>query len=90
MNNENLIKKNIELSAEFGKYLLDNPDIAAKIPPEAAIVFLDETDPELTEYNLALSKEALKQGKPVVKVHIKGLAPETTRLLEPHLEFAGK
>jgi hypothetical protein len=31
MNKEEIVRKNIELSSEFGKYMLDNPELAAKI-----------------------------------------------------------
>ena len=85
---EKLVKKNIELSTEFGKFLLDNPALAAKVPSEATIIFIDESDSELTKYNIALSQEAKRRHRPVVKVRIRGLAPEVTRLLEPKLEFA--
>lgn len=88
MNKEELIKKNIELSTEFGKFLLDNPKIAEKIPLEAVIIFVDESDAELTRYNLFLAKSAERESRPIIKVRIKGLAPETTRLLKPKLEFS--
>jgi hypothetical protein len=88
MNKEKLVKKNIELSSEFGKFMLDNPELAEKIPKEAMIVFIDESDSELTHYNLSLAKQAEKEKRPIIKVRIKGLAPETTRLLEPKLEFS--
>jgi hypothetical protein len=88
MNKEKLVKKNIELSSEFGKYMLDNPELAARIPKEAVIIFIDESDSQLTQYNLSLAKQAEKEGRPIIKVRIKGLAPETTRLLEPKLEFS--
>ena len=88
MNKEEMVRKNIELSSEFGKFMLDNPELAEKIPQEAVIVFIDESDPELTRYNLSLATQAEKEGRPIIKVRIKGLAPETTRLLEPKLEFS--
>ena len=88
MTKEELTKKNIELSTEFGKFILDNPELAVKIPPEAVIIFIDESDPQLTQYNLSLAKQAEAEGRSIIKVKIKGLAPETTRLLEPKLEFS--
>jgi hypothetical protein len=88
MNKEELVTKNIDLSTEFGKFILDNPGLAAKIPPEAVIIFIDESDAKLTRYNLSLAKRAKDEGRPIVRVRIKGLAPETTRLLEPKLEFS--
>lgn len=88
MNKEEIIKKNIELSTEFGKYIMDNPELGEKIPPEAVIVFIDQSDPELTKYNLTLAEQAEKENRPIVKVKIKGLAVETTRLINPELELA--
>ncbi|MBU0878153.1 MAG: hypothetical protein KKD55_00895 [Candidatus Omnitrophica bacterium] len=88
MSEEELIRKNIELSTEFGKYLLDNPELAEKISPEAVIVFVDESNPELSKYNLSLAEKAEREGQPIVQVQIKGLAPEVTRLLQPHLVFS--
>ena len=88
MYKEELIRKNIELSTEFGKFILDNPELGEKIPPEAVIIFIDGSDRELTRYNLFLAEKAEKEGRPMVKVRIKGLAPETTRLLKPKLEFS--
>ena len=85
--NKELINKNIELSTEFAKYLLDNPKLEEKIPLEAVVVFIDESDPALTRYNLSLAEKSRKEGRPIVRVRIKGLAPETTRLLKPKLEF---
>lgn len=90
MNKEEMVKKNIELSSEFGKYMLDHPELAAKIQPEAVIIFIDESDPELTQYNLYFATQAEKEGRPIIRVRIKGLAPETTRLLEPKLEFSSR
>jgi hypothetical protein len=49
VNKEELVRKNIELSSEFGKYMLDNPELAGKIPKEAVIIFIDESDSELTQ-----------------------------------------
>jgi hypothetical protein len=88
MNKEELVRKNLELSSEFGKYMLDNPELAERIPKEAVIIFIDESDSELTRYNLSLAKQAEKEGRPIIKVRIKGLVPDTTRLLEPKLEFS--
>ncbi len=87
MNKEEIIKKNIELSTEFGKYIMDNPELEKKIPSEAVIVFIDRSNPELTKYNLTLAEQAEKENRPIVKVKIKGLAVETTRLINPELEL---
>lgn len=91
LNNKTLPDKIIELSTEFGKYLLDHPEIAEKIPPDAQIVFINRSPEgsELTKYNLHLAKQAKRENRPLVLVKIKGLYPkEKSRLIKPEVEFA--
>lgn len=81
-----LAKKNVELSIEFSRYLLNHPELDREIPENAMILFEIEDDPELTEYNRVLSKLNREKNQSIVVVHVKGLAP--TRLLEPTLKLA--
>ena len=76
-----LAKKNLELSFEFSRYLLTQPDLERKIPENALIVFHVADDPAVTKFNRDLAKRNREPGQPMVTVWIKGLAP--TRLLEP-------
>ena len=80
-NDSELTKKNLEVSFEFSRYMLAHPELDAKIPENAQIIFEVEDDPELTAANRALAQRTKEAGQPIVVVHIKGLAP--TRLLEP-------
>lgn len=89
-NKKSIIDRIIELSSEFGKFLIDHPGIANKIPPNAEIIFVDESDPELTRYELDIAKKAKKENRSIIKVRIRGLLPETSRLLKPEVEFAEK
>ena len=53
MHNEKImIEKNIELSAEFSRYVFEHPEIEEKIPADAEIILLPEFDKDLKEYNL--------------------------------------
>lgn len=91
VNNKTLTDKIIELSTEFGKYLLDHPEVSDKIPPDAQIVFINRSPggSELTKYNLRLAKLAKQEKRPLVLVKIKGLYPkEQSRLIKPEVEFA--
>jgi hypothetical protein len=45
--NQEMIQENIELSAEFSKYLFGNPDLEDLIPPDSEIILLPEFDKEL-------------------------------------------
>lgn len=83
MANENdMVTKNIELSAEFSRYLFEHPEIEERIPAEAEIVFLPEFDMELKEYNIRLGKQIEAEGVKVVYVAIKAMRPKTLSRIE--------
>ena len=88
MTEQNYFEKNLELSTEFSKYLLAHPELESQIPEGAQIVFLVESDPVLSRKNLELAKQQQAQKQPVLFVHVKGLRPELSRLIEPRLEKA--
>jgi hypothetical protein len=88
MTEKEYFHKNLELSTEFSKHLLAHPELETEIPEDAQIVFLDDSDPVLTQKNLDLAKLQKETGQPLVFVHVKGLRPEASRLIEPHLEKA--
>lgn len=89
MTEKELFEKNLEISNEFSKYILNHPEIEDKIPPDALLVFIVEDNPELSQHNIEMSRRHREPNQPVVFVKIKGIRPiEETRLIEPHLEFA--
>lgn len=90
MTEQELFEKNLELSTEFSKYLLTHPELESRIPQGAQVVFLIESEPELSQKNLELAKKQHQEGQPIVLVRIKGLRPETSRLIEPRLEEAAQ
>ena len=61
-----MIEQNIELSAEFRRYLFEHPEIEEKIPIDAEIVLLPEFDKELKEFNLNLGRNIETEGGKVV------------------------
>ena len=78
MNKEKeMIERNIELSAEFSRYLFEHPEIESKIPLDAEIVLLPEFDPELKEFNLKLGKEIEAAGGKVLYVSIPDIRPKS-------------
>lgn len=88
MSERNMIERNIELSAEFSRYLFEHPEMEETIPFEAEIVLLPELDKELKEYNLQLGKEMEAEGVNVVYVIIKNMKPKTlSRIGKIELEF---
>lgn len=81
-NEEKLVERNIELSAELSRYLFEHPEIEAKIPIEAEIILLPEFDQELKEFNLNLGKNIEAGGNKVIYVTIKDIRPKTLSRIE--------
>ena len=77
-----MIERNIELSAEFSRYLFENPDLEESVPNDAEIIFLPEFDSELKSFNLGLGKELARAGKKVVYVKIERIRPKIISRIE--------
>ena len=83
-----LEKKRVILVTEFDRYVIEYPEFAAKIPPNAQVVLQVEGD---GEYNKWVRQLAGKQREPeqaVVFVKIKGLKPVKSRLIKPEAALA--
>ncbi len=84
-----MIERNIELSAEFSRYLFEHPELEEKIPIGAEIVLLPEFDKELKEYNVKLGKDIESEDGKVIYIVIKNMRPKLlSRIEEIELEFA--
>ena len=77
-----MIERNIELSAEFSRYLFEHPELEEKIPIGAEIIFLPEFDQELKEYNLKLGKDIESEDGKIVYVAIKNMRPKLLSRIE--------
>jgi len=83
LNKENkIIERNIELSAEFSRYLFEHPEIEEKISVDAEVVLLPEFDKELKEFNLQLGKNIEKEGGKVIYISIKEIRPKKLSRIE--------
>lgn len=80
--NKNMTERNIELSAEFSRYLFEHPEIEEQIPSGAEIILLPQFDKELKEYNKKVGKEIESKGEKVIYVEIKNIRPKTLSRLE--------
>jgi len=77
MNKERvMIERNIELSAEFSRFLFEHAEMEGKIPVEAEVILLPEFDQELKEFNLQLGKNIEAEGGKVVYISIKEIRPK--------------
>ena len=87
MRNTTLVEKNIELSFEFTRYLLDHPELEDRIPKGAQVVLLPEYDEKLKRFNMQTAKKQREEGQPVVYVSIKRLAfDRASRLVGTKIE----
>jgi hypothetical protein len=77
-----MIRKNIELSAEFSRFLYDHPEFEEKIPLGTEIIFLPEFDLDLKEFNLRLGKKLETSGSSVVYIKIEKLKPRKLSRIE--------
>jgi hypothetical protein len=61
-----IVSKNLILSTEFDKYVLEHPGFAEKIPPNALVVLLPKNDPELCATNKELAQRQREKDQRVV------------------------
>jgi siroheme synthase (precorrin-2 oxidase/ferrochelatase) len=92
MDEQELFNKNVTLSTEFNKYLIEHPEFVEQIPDGAVVILLPADDPELCEENLRLAEQNRKvddvPDRPVVHVKIERLTPPPpSRLVNPTVEL---
>ena len=83
MNKEKkLIERNIELSAEFSRYIFEHPEIEEKIPVNAEIILLPAFDDDLKDFNVELGKKLEAEGAKVIYISIKEIRPKVFSRIE--------
>jgi CRISPR/Cas system-associated protein Csm6 len=88
MNKQELFEKNLVLTAEFSRYVLEHPEVAKRIPKDAIVVILPEYDQELAEENLRIARARREKAQPMVLVRVKRLAQvRKSRLVKPKVEL---
>ena len=86
MTENEIFTKNLILSTEFDRYILEHPDFAEKVPLNAQVVLLPEDDQELCKINIEISERQREKGQHVVHVHIGGVEPQISRLKDVSME----
>ena len=71
MTKDDVVRKNLDLHAEWMKYAFENPKVLEKIPPDAELIILPIDDPELYEYNRETGNKIILQGRRVVFAKMK-------------------
>jgi len=80
MTKEEMIKKNLDLHAEWMKYTFENPDILDRIPKGAILVILPEDDKELYAENYKVLEHNKTKGIPVFLVTMKTPKPQISSI----------
>jgi hypothetical protein len=86
MTEQEVFTKNLILSTEFDRYILEHPDFAEKIPLNSQIILLPEDDKELGRINQETAEKQREEGQQVVYVHIGKIAPQISRLTDVSME----
>ena len=79
---EAMVQKNLQLSAEFSRYLFEHPEIEGILPRDAEIVLLPEFDAKLRAYNRKTGREMEERGEKVVYIRVGQLRPKAISRIE--------
>ena len=77
-----MIERNIELSAEFSRYLFEHPELEEKLPADAEIILLPDYDEELKKFNLELGRGLEADGGKAIYISIKAIRPKILSRIE--------
>ena len=80
MSNEEIVKRNLDLHAEWMKYTFENPDVLDKFPKGAVLVILPDDDKELYAENYRVIEETKRKGIPVLVVTMKTPKPQISNI----------
>ena len=75
------VKRNVRLTGQIVKYILNHPDMLEGLPEKFEFVLLPEDDPEVRLLNLDLLDKYGSEGKPIVFARIKS----TARTIKPSI-----
>ena len=75
MKKNDVVERNISLTEEIMRYLLDNPQIFKSLPDNFEMVILPENNPEIGAYNLSLLDKFGNEGKEIVFARVGASKP---------------
>ena len=80
-------QRQMELTTEFAKYVIDNPDVDESLPEDSYIYFQIDGETEFNRYSQQLAERRERDdGVIAVCVRLKGLAPrQGSRLIDPQI-----
>jgi hypothetical protein len=80
MTKDEVMKKNLDLHAEWMKYTFENPDVLDRIPNGAVLVILPEDDKDLYDENYRTLEENKRKGIPIFVVTMKMPKPQISSI----------
>ncbi len=84
-NPEQVVERNIALTGQFTRYLLEHPGLFAALPDQFELVLLPQNDTELQLYNLHLLETFGSEGRPVVLARLSAAGVELTNQSPPQI-----
>lgn len=70
MSQDEIVKKNFNLHAEWMRYCFEHPEVLDQIPQGAQLVILPDNEPALAAENNKILTRLKVQGLPLVIVHL--------------------
>ncbi|MBI4691273.1 MAG: hypothetical protein HY754_13570 [Nitrospirae bacterium] len=86
MTEKEIFERNLILSTEFDRYIMEHSEFAENIPRNAQIVLLPANDPELCDINIEMAKRQKEPNQQVVYIRIGKIAPQMSRLEDVDME----
>ena len=80
MKHDVIVQKNLDLHAEWMRYLFAHPEAMDQIPEGAQVVILPTDDPELSRENTKTLHAAKRRGIPLVIVHLASPKPPVPQI----------
>jgi hypothetical protein len=90
IDSEDFARKQMELTSQFAKYVMEHPEVDETLPEDSFVYFEVEGEPGLNEYGRKLAERRQREdGMATVCVRVKGLAaPQGSRLIDPQIVSA--
>jgi hypothetical protein len=76
MKKDEIVKKNLDLMADFMKYAFDKPEILDSIPKNAHLVLLPTNNPELYKENMKTLHRLKKENQKYAVFKIESVMPK--------------
>ena len=80
-----VVERNLKLTGEIMRYLLDNPQIFNSLPDDFELVILPDDDPDMRLHNLDLLDRYGSEGKPIVFARIQSKPTRMPDSISPSL-----